>query len=82
MYVLSNYYNSMHSPLSIGILVFLLVNAVYWGLFPHATHCKLITSLGVSNCPPHWVHLIIGLFSYLTAMWLEQSSYIKTLMPN
>ena len=39
-----------------------------------------IKSLGIKNCPPHYVHLSMGLVSYLAAMYLEQKEYIHTIV--
>jgi len=61
-------------------IAFLIVNAIFWGLFPHIVHCKFIANFGITECPPHWVHLLIGLIAYLSAVWLKQSTYIKSLL--
>ena len=63
------------------LLVFLAANALFWGLFPHATHCALVTTLAPGiTCPPHWIHLTMGLVSYLAAIYVAQRDYIKYLL--
>ena len=57
---------------------FLLLNAVFWGLFSHHLHCKVALSAGIKNCPPHWVHLTIGVASFLGAVATTQWKYLTT----
>jgi hypothetical protein len=60
------------------LLVFLALNALFWGLFPHAYHCALVTTLAPGiTCPAHWIHLTMGLVSYLAAIYVSQRDYIK-----
>lgn len=49
----------MNWILKYSLLVFLLVNAVFWGLAPHGTHCK-VTGIFGGKCIPHWIHQSIG----------------------
>ena len=59
------------------LLTFLIVNALFWGLFPHDVHCQVVSeitkpfNLNVS-CPEHKVHLLIGVLSYVGAVYLAQ----------
>ena len=63
------------------LLAFLAANALFWGLFPHASHCALVTTLAPGiTCPPHWIHLTMGLVSYLAAIYVAQRDYIKYLL--
>mgnify|MGYP001207709193 CR=1 FL=1 len=62
------------------LTIFLLINAIFWGLMSHSIHCKFVASFGIQNCPPHYVHLLMGLVSYLIAIYLEQKEYLKTIM--
>ena len=55
---------------------FLLLNAVFWGLFSHSVHCKVAGSFGLKNCPPHWVHLTIGLAAFVGAVVSAQWGYL------
>jgi hypothetical protein len=50
------------------IIAFLVINAVFWGLFPHRVHCAVVKTLGVASCPPHALHLAMGLASFVVAM--------------
>ncbi len=59
------------------LLVFLIANALFWGLFPHTAHCNLVKSvsdmINVSiKCPSHNIHLLSGLAFYLVAMYVAQ----------
>ncbi len=59
------------------LLTFLIVNALFWGLFPHETHCQVvgeITKLLNVNveCPEHKVHLLMGLISFVAAIYVAQ----------
>ena len=53
--------------LALLVVVFLVLNALFWGLASHGTHCRLAAKLDV-RCPPHCVHLLMGLASYLAAV--------------
>ncbi len=54
------------------LLVFLITNALFWGLFPHETHCKLVSYVSTMKCPSHNIHLLMGLLSYMLAVYLTQ----------
>ena len=59
------------------LLAFLITNALFWGLFPHSAHCKVLADfnnlLGVSmSCPDHSVHLVMGVVFFLLAVYLAQ----------
>ncbi len=61
------------------IVGILLVNAIFWGLFPHKTHCDFISMLKI-KCPPHYVHLIISILSFVLAVGIQQRAYLKSLI--
>ena len=63
---------------SMFVTAFLLINAVFWGLGSHRTHCSVAAAMGVSNCPPHWVHLILGAASFVGAIAVSQWKYLKS----
>lgn len=62
------------------IVLFFAVNALFWGLFSHAAHCKLAGAFGVKQCPPHIVHLVIGLVSFIAAVAVAQWGYLSHLL--
>jgi hypothetical protein len=64
------------------LVIFFLLNAVFWGLFPHTTHCKFVSQLFGSSikCPPHIVHLSFGVISFLLAILFAQQEYIMNLL--
>ena len=59
------------------ILAFIfIVNAVFWGLFPHATHCNALKQVGLTQCPPHYVHIMMGITCYFVSLFLSQQKYL------
>jgi hypothetical protein len=58
------------------LVAFLATNAVFWSLFPHSIHCKVAAAYGIKDCPPHWIHLSIGIVSFLLAILTAQWGYI------
>ena len=55
------------------LVAFLLVNAIFWGLYPHSTHCSVSAMMGVKNCPAHWIHVyVMGLGSFILALYIKQ----------
>lgn len=65
------------SMLSDIFLLFLVVNAIFWGLAPHSSHCNFLSMLAPKmKCPPHWVHLLMGVGFFLGAIALAQEKYL------
>jgi hypothetical protein len=62
--------------LTMLLAAFLLLNAVFWGLGNHHTHCIVAASLGVKSCPPHWTHIAFGLASFVGAIVVCQWNYL------
>lgn len=55
------------------LVLFFLVNAIFWGLASHKQHCKVASMMGVKKCPPHWIHVyVMGLGSFLVTLYLVQ----------
>lgn len=54
------------------VTLFLAVNALFWGLFPHRTHCRLVAWMGVAKCPSHWLHISMGVIFFLLAVTVAQ----------
>ena len=68
------------------LLAFLVTNALFWGLFPHSAHCKVLADLnkmvGMSfKCPSHAVHLVMGITFFVLSVYVAQqdSPVIKNL---
>lgn len=59
----------------------LLINAIFWGLFSHKEHCAFVSNFGIemSQCPPHYVHLLMGFACYGGSVYFQQSDYIRGL---
>jgi hypothetical protein len=55
------------------LVIFFLVNAIFWGLASHSSHCHLAANIGISNCPPHWIHVyVMGIGFFLVSIFLKQ----------
>ena len=59
------------------LLAFLITNALFWGLFPHSAHCKVLNDLSkmvnmTIKCPSHLVHLVSGVVFFLAAVYVAQ----------
>lgn len=64
-------------PLKLLVVVFLSINALFWGLFPHHVHCRFAASLGVTKCPSHWIHITMGVGCFLVAVLVAQWHMFK-----
>lgn len=54
-------------------VLFLLLNALFWGLFTHKSHCQFVSYFGIKNCPPHWIHVfVMGMGSFILAVLVQQ----------
>lgn len=52
--------------------IFFLINAIFWGLFPHTIHCAFVEKMGVLDCPSHWIHISLGIICFLLTVLLFQ----------
>lgn len=64
------------------LVLFFLLNALFWGLFPHDVHCRVVEGLFGAKCPSHSIHIAIGLISFLLAVYLAQKQYVNSLLHN
>jgi hypothetical protein len=64
------------------LVIFFLLNAIFWGLMPHSTHCRVVSQLFGRNmkCPPHIVHLSFGIISFLLAILFAQQEYVMNVL--
>lgn len=67
------------------LLAFFLANAIFWGLFPHSSHCEALTMfnklLGTSlKCPSHSIHLLMGLIFFCLAIYVAQKKYLDKIV--
>ena len=62
------------------VVLFFVLNALFWGLASHSQHCSLASMFGVVNCPPHYIHLLMGIVSFVVAVYIQQRDYINTLV--
>lgn len=68
--------------IKVSILVFLITNALFWGLFPHSYHCELVSVISelVSvdiECPEHKIHLLMGLLFYIASVYFVQKDSLE-----
>ncbi len=61
------------------LVVFLVINALFWGLMSHKVHCDFVTMF-TNTCPSHTVHLFMGLIAFVLAVVVAQYDYIKSMM--
>jgi hypothetical protein len=55
------------------IISLLIVNALFWGLYPHDSEfCTFIKMIGIPKCPNKIVHLLMGVFFYILAIIVAQ----------
>jgi len=62
------------------LVAFLLVNALFWGLANHSQHCALADAVGMgADCPPHYIHLMMGLAFFCATVYVQQKPYFDSL---
>lgn len=47
---------------------FLIVNSLFWGMYPHSEQCNMAYFIGLKTCPSFLVHLGIGVVFYISAV--------------
>ena len=67
----------MEDTKKVFILVFLALNAIFWGLFPHTEHCKVFTyfknvTKSSMKCPEHKYHVLMGFVFYILSVYYAQ----------
>ena len=62
------------------IVLFFVINGLFWGLASHSQHCNLASVFGMVKCPPHYIHLLMGVVSFVIAVYVQQRDYINTLL--
>ena len=63
--------------LRVVISSLLIVNALFWGLYPHQDDCKMGSLIGMHICPSKYLHLGIGVIFYICAVLVAQQTYIQ-----
>lgn len=59
------------------ILSLLITNALFWSLFPHSAHCKVVSDFNKLlkmniKCQSHKIHIMIGIIFFLLAIYFSQ----------
>lgn len=58
------------------VVAFFAINALFWGLFDHGSHCRVAAMIGAKDCPPHSFHIILGLACFVIAVAIAQWGYL------
>ena len=58
--------------LRIIIICLLIANALFWGLYPHTSHCQITKIFGINKCPHKMVHYFAGIFFFILAIYIAQ----------
>ena len=61
-------------------LLFFVINSLFWGLAHHDQHCAVSAVFGMAKCPPHWVHILIGVLCFFVAVYISQKEYFDYLL--
>jgi hypothetical protein len=64
------------------LIIFLLVNSLYWGLLPKDIHNNLFNKLFKINAPPQIFLFTISIISFSTAIFISQENYFKKMYSN
>lgn len=51
------------------LVLVLVLNALFWGLASHGTHCSVVPR---GWCVPHDVHLMLGVACFVAAVLVRQ----------
>jgi len=58
------------------IVIFLVINALFWSLCTHHNHCMIAEMFRIKHCPPHWLHISFGIVFFILAVVIQQRNYI------
>ena len=58
------------------IVIFLVLNAIFWGLGAHTQHCHVASMMGVKECPSHGLHVGFGVVCFLVAVVISQRNFL------
>ena len=63
--------------LRVVISSLLIVNSLFWGLYPHQDECKIAALVGIHKCPSKYLLLGIGVIFYICAILVSQKTYVQ-----
>ncbi|QIG60043.1 hypothetical protein [Dishui Lake large algae virus 1] len=66
--------------LKLVLVLFFVLNALFWGLWPHSAHCGLAAAMGITKCVPHIVHITFGLLCFIIAVLIAQWGHFHVSM--
>ena len=58
------------------VAVFIIINALFWSLACHDSHCKIAKMVGLENCIPHHIHILSGIVLYIIGVLIIQRKSI------
>lgn len=57
------------------LVIFLVLNAIFWSLGAHSQHCHVASLMGFKDCPSHSLHISFGVLSFLLAVVISQRKF-------
>ena len=60
------------------LVMFIIMNAVFWGFATHKSHCSILPSF-IKKCPPHWAHLLIGFVLFGIGIVVHNFTYLRSI---
>ncbi len=64
------------------LVVFLIINALFWGLMSHDVHCNFVAKFSKAKCPPHTIHILIGFICFTLAVLISQEQWTSEIWNN
>ncbi len=65
------------SIISIVLTIYFSLLAIFWGLFPYSIHCSVMSNFGFKYCPPHIIHVAIGIIFFIIAIFIRQGNFFN-----
>ncbi len=59
------------------LIAILILNSLFWGLMPHSIHCQVVSKITSATCPPHIIHIVMGIISFMLAVIVAQQEYFS-----
>tara|TARA_B100000575_G_scaffold252443_1_gene220428 strand:+ start:4237 stop:4578 length:342 start_codon:yes stop_codon:yes gene_type:complete len=59
------------------LIIFLIINAIFWGMFSHDTHTKFCTEILNRECPDHMTLICLSLLCFIVAIFIAQRDFFQ-----
>ena len=66
--------NKIGKTIRVIVTIFFAISALFWALFPHSVHCSVLKNIGITECPSHIIHVLLGLFLFVIAIVARQGN--------